>query len=253
MNAIIGMLALVVAQSPVVGSPVCGSCGVRWVAIDSNIARLKGSHRPHEREDAAEVLGRVKWMCHPEVVHALADALRFDPKDDVREEAAESLERMGACDPEAHLALRKAALSDRDGGVRKKSRKALASLPSRCLADCMVCGPTPVTPTKRLLTDGSYIVPGSERIVESTPGLLEPVQPSPVPIPTRRPSAVLDPEDTPPPPPTPVVVPPPAVQSNRNPAPLPPAASDAAVRRSSAKPVAPPVPSSVPPLEGPMP
>ena len=142
--------ALLLAQLPVtrylpprdvVGVPVCESCGVRLAAIGSTIDRLKASPRPHVRADAAADLARVRWTCHPEVVLALSDALLFDRKDDVREQAAESLARLGACDPVAHLSLRRAAMTDRDGEVRQEARKALASLPARCVADCPLCGP----------------------------------------------------------------------------------------------------------------
>jgi hypothetical protein len=221
-------------------SPVCESCGVRFVAIGATIEQLKSSPRPHVREDAAEALARVRWTCHPEVVHALSDALMFDPKDDVREQAAESLAKMGACDPSAHQALRRAAMADRDGGVRREARKALASLPARFDIDCPLCNPVP-TVSKRPLPTGEVIVPGSVRIIESdrtnTPE-------------SYGPALTTPPEDVPPPPPTPVPSPsqtsrivPPATPSNR---PRP----DVEVRRSSAKPVLPP-PTELPPLEGP--
>ncbi len=221
----------------------CDQCGVRYSAVQATIVRLQTSPKAHDREDAAENLGKVKWTCHPEVVHALAASLLCDPKDDVREEAAESLRKMGACDPEAHLALRKAAASDRDLGVRKKSRRALASLPNRCVAGCAVCGPSPVTPTKRILADGSYIVPGSERIVDpGTPAVLEPIESTPV---DRRPSIV--PDELPPPPPTPV----PSTRAQRI-APPVPAEPAPIIRRSSEKPVIRTAPSDdLPPLEPP--
>ena len=218
----------------VVVSPVCESCGGRFVAIGATIERLKSSPRPHVREDAAEALARVRWTCHPEVVHALSDALMFDPKDDVREEAAESLAKMGACDLSAHQALRRAAMADRDGGVRHEAKKALASLPARFEIDCPLCGPVP-TVSKRPLPSGEMIVPGSVTIIESdrtnTPDSNEPALTTPL-------------EDVPPPPPTPVPSP------SRTSRVIPPATPsgkphlDVEIRRSIAKPV-------LPPLEGP--
>ena len=131
----------------------------------------------------------------------------LDPSDDVREEAAESLEKMAACVPAAHEALSRAASGDPDHGVRKEARKALAALGRRCIADCQVCGPLPTGsviqgPTiippdwMPILAPGPFARPASPRRPPADEPQLEPLPPA---LPDASPLP-----DVPPPPPTPV-------------------------------------------------
>jgi hypothetical protein len=207
----------------------CEACGVRYSSIENTIHRLRTARKTDDREDAARALGRVRWQCHPEVVIALCNSLLGDPKDDVREEAAEALERLRAPLAEAHAALRRAAMTDSDSGVRKKSRRALQALPR-----------------ETIVTTREYVVPGSVRVLKSVPPeQLNPVEPSLRESVRPVPSEIIPPEDVPPPPPTPATVPP--ARSSRT---TPP--GDGAIRRSSAKPVvSPPALEGIAPLEGP--
>jgi hypothetical protein len=117
----------------------CDDCGVRITAVESAIHCLATSPRDGDREAAARALRLVKWTCHPEIVPALANALCRDPDWCVREEAAESLTKLGACDPEAHAALARAAVRDPKLCVRLQARKGLKALSGRCDGDCSIC------------------------------------------------------------------------------------------------------------------
>jgi len=264
----------------------CDACGANLPAIAGAIQRLRSDPDGDGREDAARSLRSLRWICHPDVVHALSDALLRDPDGDVREQAAESLTRLDACDPEAHLALGISAARDPRPGVRNRARRGLRSLSHRCAGECLVCGP-PWPPAAAHPGIG-IVVPiprPARRFVPTTeivsPGVRVVVNPRPLPyvrsdIPMQRsPSTPTEPlleplpsrDDTPPPPPTPAparpgssVIPPPG-PPERSSSLAPP---DTAVRRTMAKPVAPaPIrstaptvkpttpPSSLPPLEGP--
>ncbi|WP_435017043.1 HEAT repeat domain-containing protein [Tundrisphaera sp. TA3] len=124
---------------------VCQACGVDGRATLPLITRLQSDPRWKVRDDAAHALAKFDWRAHPEVVYALCDALLLDPKDDVREEAAEALRDMAPCVPVAHQALRQAAMHDPEDDVREEAREALGRLRRRrCIADCTLCGPASV-------------------------------------------------------------------------------------------------------------
>ena len=88
-------------------------------------------------------MGSFRWECHPEIVAALTDALRDDPKDKVRAQAAEALGTLVPNLPTSHVALTAARQADPSAGVRKESGKALAAKGLRCVTDCPICGPLP--------------------------------------------------------------------------------------------------------------
>ena len=124
----------------------CDDCGVRVSSVDAAISCLATSPRDGAREDAARALGSVKWACHPEVVTVLSEALLRDPDWEVREQAAESLARLNACDPEAHEALARASARDPKLCVRLKARKGLKAIARRCDGPCAVCERTMTMP-----------------------------------------------------------------------------------------------------------
>ncbi len=182
----------------------CGTCGVAGRAVAVDVAVLRGSPRPKARARAARALRKVDWKCHPEAVLALADALRRDGADGVREQAAESLGRMAPCVPIAHEALLRAAEGDPEEDVREEARDALKSLGDRCLVACRACGPPP--PAGPSVIQGPTILPDAwmpfltgEPARGPTPAP-RPLAPEALP-PALAPEAL--PPDSPPPPPRP--------------------------------------------------
>jgi hypothetical protein len=157
---------------------ICQACGVDGRATLPLIAQLQLAPRWQARDNAAHALRKFDWRRHPEVVYALCDALLLDPKDDVREEAAEALKEMKACVPVAHEALRQAAVRDPKDDVREEAREALKSMKRRCLADCRVCGPLPTN----VMIQGPNVIPENWLpMIAPAPGPV--VVPSPVPGP----------------------------------------------------------------------
>ena len=238
---------------------VCDDCGVRASAVASAIRCLATSPRDESREDSARALRSVKWACHPEVLTALSDALLHDPDWCVREEAAESLTRLGACDPEVHEALARAAVRDPKLCVRLRARKGLKALARRCDGDCSICDGSPVPgpimgpvrmlgPVRSLMPSIGINVPGLRMQIGprrppigiGPPVVLGPpvvVEPGPiVPTPTDPDLRPLRPEpeadEIPPPRPEPS----PFVAPRPDPIPMPEALPS---RRSSSKPVSP--------------
>ena len=144
---------------------VCDDCGVREAAVASAIRCLATSPVDDGRVLAARALRSVKWTCHPEIVTALSGALLHDPDWCVREEAAESLTRLGACDPEAHEALARASVRDPKLCVRLRARKGLKALAGRCDGDCSICdrpmvpGPGPIAGPPRILGPVRSLIP----------------------------------------------------------------------------------------------
>jgi HEAT repeats len=122
----------------------CDRCGVNPARIWGEITTLQSCPRWRARDDAAHALRRFDWRCHPEVVVALATALRRDCEEEVREEAAQSLEKLAPCVPIAHEALCQAAVRDPDDDTRERAREALSRLRRRCVGDCRICGPIAV-------------------------------------------------------------------------------------------------------------
>jgi len=168
----------------------CAVCGVETRAVLAEIQCLQASPRGHRREDAAHDLRKVDWHCHPEVVSALATALLNDGKDDVREEAAESLGKLAAGTPEAHAALTMAAEADPDHGVRHEARKALKKLKGRCAGACQVCGPAPTGAAPPVIPGPPVILPDDQppaRLV--LPPDLGPLDLAPAPAPAPTPPA----------------------------------------------------------------
>ena len=186
--------------------PCCEGCGGRPSALQAEIRTLRTSPRWKSRDDAADALRKFDWKQHPEAVFALCDALLLDPKDDVREEAAESLKKMAPCVPMVHEALRRASVNDPNDDVREEARDALKSLGKRCVVDCQVCGP----PSANSVGRGSReIPPGWLPILVPNRGAFPANGPAPEtgPLLEAIPSNTLPPAlpnpDVPPPPPTP--------------------------------------------------
>lgn len=152
----------------------CESCGVEASVVRSQVLALRSSPKRRARDRAAQALARCNWRCHPEAVLALCDALRLDPDDDVREEAAESLGKMRPFVPIVHETLRRAAEADPEDDVREEARDALANLGRRCIADCPICGPLP--------TGSVFLAP-----TVIPPGWLEIIAPDPAPMPVPVP------------------------------------------------------------------
>ena len=179
----------------------CDTCGVETRAMIAEIQCLQSSPRGRKREEAAKDLRKVDWHCHPEVVSALATALLTDGKDNVREEAAESLGKMAASTPEAHQALTTASAGDPDRGVRHEARKALKRLKSRCDGTCVVCGPAPggIAPTAP--PDRAIVVPDDQPPAQLVlppnlgPPELLPAEPVPPLVIPGDPPAVASPGD----------------------------------------------------------
>jgi hypothetical protein len=117
----------------------CYLCGTRTSIIGSKIEILQRAPNWRMRDNAAHDLRKFSWKCHPEVALALVDALLNDCKDEVREEAAESLTKMKACLPEVHVALKDAAIHDPDSCTRREARKGLSALGQRCVGVCSLC------------------------------------------------------------------------------------------------------------------
>jgi hypothetical protein len=263
----------------------CHECGVKVAAVRSAIRSLATSPRGMARADAAEALGRVKPACHPEVVPALVEVLLRDPDACVRREAAESIASLDACRPEAHLALERAAASDRNLFVRAEAKRGLRAVSGRCVEGCSVCAAVVSVPPRRLLPGLPLVRRGLATREINAPGLhmvitpgrslrMEVGSPFEVPRPEpRRPPIVSDPEPalTPPADPSPPLTPPadptplPSLTPPADPSPFrqqapKPAAvpapvakpSEPPLRRSSEKPVIPPtdLPPLVPPASG---
>lgn len=135
----------------------CDTCGAETRVILAEIDVLQHHPRWRKRDNAAHELRKFDWHTHPEVVAALSTALLTDGHGEVREEAAESLEKMAPCLPEAHAALDRAASMDPDRGTRRQARKALNKLGRRrCEGACQICaegspgGPIPLGPPVRV-------------------------------------------------------------------------------------------------------
>jgi hypothetical protein len=131
----------------------CAACGVEQGVVATELVQLQACPNWRARDRAARRLRRVDWHCHPEVVEALAFALMHDCADEVREEAAESLAKMAACLPAAHLALSRAAECDPDHSTRKWARKALRGVRRRCTGACPICGPVAGGPIGPLVSE----------------------------------------------------------------------------------------------------
>ncbi len=195
----------------------CEGCGGQPSALTAAIRTLRTSPKWRARDDAAEALGKFDWRRHPEAALALSDALLLDPKDDVREEAAESLKKMAPCVPMVHAALSQAAAGDPEDDVREEARDALKAVGRRCVVDCQVCGPHPTVQAippdwTPILAPDRGAFPAPSPVIETGPAL-EAIPPT-----TNPPSTVPDASplpDTPPPPPTPYVPPGPVGARNR--------------------------------------
>jgi hypothetical protein len=224
-------LAVLVAQS-ILGSGhhsprpgCCDACGVGKGEVIAGIVRLQTCPNWRARDDAAHDLRKFDWRCHPEIVEALTAALVRDCEEEVREEAAESLVKMGACMPQAHEALARAARCDPDWATRHWARKGLKAFGRRCVDRCDVCGPTPddVGPIAPVLTPTPIPIPGE---VSSSVAAPTPI-PGEIPAPPPLESGVAPPVDAPaiPPGPSPFSEPPPPPEPEPVLRPLPPTSS----------------------------
>lgn len=274
---------------------VCNDCGAKLAAIDATIARLQRAPDDDDREDAAEDLRGFRPRCHPEVVMALADSLGHDRDGGVRREAAESLGRMGAPLAEARLALSRAAAVDPNPFVRQQAKKGLAALSGPASAP----GPRPVMVLRSPIRvpipftrRREIVIPGPARVIVPSPTPFDDPIPAPLdspatdlapaPVDEPRLRPIDPPDDVPPPRPELVPSPSPSRSIRSTPAvpppsdlePLAPPAGPVS-RRSSARPVLPPIetpmqvmpaprpiplsspnpvttPAGTPPLEGPV-
>lgn len=95
------------------------------------------------RDDAAHDLREHDWRAYPEAALTLAVALRVDPHEEVREEAAESLLKLAPCLPEVHAALLAASRTERDPATRRLVSRSLEKVADRCDVECAFCGPSP--------------------------------------------------------------------------------------------------------------
>jgi hypothetical protein len=172
-------------------SAACESCGLETSPITEGIVRLQKSPRWQSREHASHDLRKVDWRRHPEVLGALAYSLLHDPEEEVREESAESLSKMGACVPVVHEALARAASLDPDGATRREARRGLRKLSRHCEAPCKVCG-TEVITTRPALPGPLDVFPPLD--LAPVPSELAPLPPTPI-----------DSSVSPPPPPSEIV------------------------------------------------
>ena len=123
--------------------------GVETAEVFAAIRTLQCDPRWRKRDNAAHDLRDFDWRCHPEILAALTTAMLTDREEEVREEAAEALEKIDPppCTPEVHAALVHAAVADPDHATRKDARQALARIGRHCVAPCAICGPaSPVAP-----------------------------------------------------------------------------------------------------------
>ena len=165
-------LAVIVSQS-VVGwhghdgprAGVCGECGLEKSAVVAHIVRMQKSPNRRDREDSAHDLRKVDWRCHPEVLGALSFTLLRDCDEDVRQEAAESLTKMGACTPAVHESLARAASLDPDRATRKQARRGLRALARRCTGSCRVCDPG-LSPS---ILEGPILIESPASFLEAMP------------------------------------------------------------------------------------
>ncbi len=182
-------------RSKVVETACCETCGVSEPGLAADLTALSTNPDEHERTRAARNLKNVDWRCHPEVVATLSTALMVDCCGSVRRAAAESLAKMAPCTPEAHMALSKAAASDKSLRARLWAKKGLKRIGKRCKAPCSVCGTTLVQ-----TTPGVIVSPQDET------GSAAPLEPAPEPSLTPLPggsSAVTPGDEAPPPVPSP--------------------------------------------------
>jgi hypothetical protein len=189
----------------------CDTCGARPAVVAGLIQQLRAHPNWKCRDDAAHALRDFDWRCHPEIVLALSEAVLRDCEEEVREEAAESLAKIGPapCLPEVHAALARAAECDPDHATRKWTRRGLQRVAKHCRADCALCdaGPVPtgltVAPPARpfgrflLPPRGGFISPGSVLGVPRTspPAVLD----SAPPLDAQPRSYVIPAPSTPPP------------------------------------------------------
>jgi hypothetical protein len=176
--------------------------------LQAEIRILRTSPRWKARDAAAEALRKYDWRRHPEAVFALRDALLLDPKDDVREEAAESLKKMAPALPMIHEALIQASSVDPEDDVRDEARDALKAIGKRCVVECQACGPPRAG---QVVHRSQSIPPEWLPILVPNQGAFQTPVPDAGPLleaipPSTLPRALPD-SDLPPPPPTPYNVP----------------------------------------------
>lgn len=184
-------------RSKVVETACCTTCGISEPGLAADLTALSTNPDEHERARAARHLKSVDWRCHPEVVATLSTALLVDCCGSVRRAAVESLAKMAPCTPEAHMALSKAAASDKSLRARLWAKKALKRIGKRCSGPCSVCGTTLVQTTPGVIVspqDGT----GSATPLEPAP------EPSLTPLP-GSPSTVAPGDEPPPPVPSPSI------------------------------------------------
>jgi HEAT repeats len=168
----------------------CQACGVESGWVVEQLVRLQRGATWLERERGARSLRQLDGRCHPEVLGALAYSLLHDPNRSVRREVAETLVKLGACDPTVHQAMKRAATCDPSLLTRLWARKGLSLQKRRCEGACGVCA-TPGEiivdlPDSGTRGSGQVIAPEPAGIpsvgIESAPSLApldEPTEPAP--------------------------------------------------------------------------
>src|SRR5262245_53454926 len=114
------MSVLLVLGSTVGGSPCvharltgeCSACVDESAEIQEQIGRLQSCRGWIARRKAVRALRRYDWKNHPEAAEALAEAVSNDDCGLVRQEAVQSLAKMGPCLPAVHEAVARAAKCD---------------------------------------------------------------------------------------------------------------------------------------------
>jgi hypothetical protein len=164
----------------------CNTCSVETSPVLAEIVQLQKSPNWRARERAANALRRVDWRSHPEVPGALAYSLLNDPRREVRQEAAESLARMGACGPVVHEAMFRAS-NDRDLFTRMAARRGLRKLSRTCTGSCVVCasGPASVVEPGETVVGPTILEPGGTQpargVVVEEGAVRPPAPPKPIP------------------------------------------------------------------------
>lgn len=128
---------------------------------------LQTAPRWKVRDDAAHDLRRFNWRCNPEIVDALAAALLNDCREEVREEAAQSLTKLAPCTPVAFVALETAACKDPDHATRNQAKRGLKAL-----------GKYRPEATTIVVRYPGVIVPVPAQAIPAHPGTLEILTPS---------------------------------------------------------------------------
>jgi hypothetical protein len=109
------------------------------VRVEEAVRTLHCNPDWRKRDDAAHDLRAFDWREYPQITPALLEALRNDPHEEVREEAAQTLYRLAPCLEEVRFVLAGAARLDPDHATRKWAMKALDRIGDDCDRECDFC------------------------------------------------------------------------------------------------------------------